>query len=261
MRNRIRIAAVGIAAAILLSAAGCATSGIFETAQTAQPGKFHLGGAVTPFHVISVADNGYGYSDEREAYGLFFPCASLFAKVGLSERSDLGTTWSFGNPALFDDMYLGAGWPLVPLVGLSWKYQFLRGSTDGAFLLNGSYYGMSRLSGEDYSLSYYTIAPRLIVSSEQEGSFPFMLNVGSSYTGVRSSSSGGSSESNNALTALAGAGLPYRLGTDRTVRIMPELQVSIPLSTNDEPWEGPGLDAFVASIGVSIAYVGRAAGE
>jgi len=252
MRDQVRIAALGAAVAMFLSVAGCATFGVFETAQTAPPGRFHLGGAVTPLHIVSVTNNGYGYSTERSAYTLFFPCATLFAKVGLSDRVDLGTTWSFGNPALFEGIDLGTTWPFGPQVGLNGKFQFLRGSTDGALLLSGSYYG---IAGEDYSLSYYSIGPRLLVSSEQEGSFHYMLNVGASYTGVRAGDGYGS-EDDGALTALAGAGLPFRLGTDRTVRIMPELQVSIPLSTSDETWSGPSLDAFVASIGVSIGYVG-----
>jgi hypothetical protein len=256
MRNQVRIAALQAAVVVLLSVAGCATFGVFETAQTAPPGGVQVGGAITPLNVVSTqgSEYGYGYPTGSSVYSYFGPFASLFAKVGVSERLDLGTTWTFGTATPFQGTDLGYSSLLGPAVGLNGKYQFLRGATDGALLLSGSYYGVA---GEGTSVAYYSIGPRFLFSSERQGSFPYLLNVGANYGGFSSDYDyEGSSTSGGALTALAGAGLPFRLGTDRSVRIMPELQLSIPLS-KDEAWSELGLpDAFVTSIGVSLGYVG-----
>ncbi len=258
MRDQIRIAALRAAVAVLLSVTGCATFGVFETAQTAPRGGVQVGGAITPLNVVSV-DNVdiYGYETGSSVYSLWVPFASLFAKVGVSEKVDLGMTWTFGTQALSLGDYPGYGSVLGPQVGLNGKYQFQSGTTDGALLLNTSYYSYS---GEGSSASYYSIGPRLLFSREQQGSFPYMLNVGASYAGVHSG--GGSYSSGGvALTALAGAGLPFRVGTERSVRIMPELQFSIPVS-KDQAWSDLGmLDAFITSIGVSLGYVGAERSE
>ena len=259
MRDRIRIAALRAAVAVLLSVTGCATFGVFETAQTAPKGGVQVGGAITPINVVSIDNvDYYGYDQTGSSvYSLFVPFASLFAKVGLSEKIDLGTTWTFGTEALSLGEYLGYTPSFGPQVGLNGKYQFQSGATDGALLLSTSYYS---ISGEGYDASYYSIGPRLLFSREQKGSFPYMLNVGASLAGMHSGGEGGSGSA-GALTALAGAGLPFRLGTDRSVRIMPELQFSIPVS-KDEAWNDLGMpDAFITSIGVSLGYVGAERSE
>jgi hypothetical protein len=258
MRKQIRIAALGGVAAVLLSVTGCATFGVFETAQTAPPGGVQVGGAITPLNIVSTeGSDGYGHPTESDLYSLFIPFASLFAKVGVSDRVDLGATWTFGNAALFLGSYGGYSSALGPQVGLNGKYQFLRGATDGALLLSGSYYG---IASEGYSVSYYSIGPRFLFSSERQGSFPYMLNVGASYAGMHSDGEG-SPGGGGAFAALTGAGLPFRLGTNRNVRIMPELQLSIPLSS-EESWSEIGFpDAFVASFGVSLGYVGAERSE
>jgi hypothetical protein len=230
MGDRARRVVLGAAVAAVLLLTGCATFGTFETAQTAAPGQFQFGGALTPAHIIS---------SEGSNGTLFFPFPTLFSKVGVSERVDLGATWSFG-----------------PGVGVNGKYQFLSGPTDGALWLGGSYYGIS-VSGTGFGV--YSIGPRLFLSSEREGSFPYMVNFGATYAGA-TASSGGNSASGGTLAALLGAGLPFRLGAGRDSRIMPELQVSIPVMSTYEAGEGSNttalLEGFVASIGVCFGYVG-----
>jgi len=230
MADRVLRAVLGAAVAAVVLLTGCATFGTFETAQTAAPGQFQFGGALTPVHIIS---------SEGSNGTVFFPFPTLFTKVGVSEQVDLGATWSFG-----------------PGVALNGKYQFMSGPMDGALWLGGSYYGIS-ISGTGFGV--YSIGPRLFLSSEREGSFPYMVNFGATYAGA-SASSEGSSVSGGTLSALLGAGLPFRLGGGRDSRIMPELQVSIPVMSTYEAGEGSNstalLEGFVASIGICFGYVG-----
>ncbi len=230
MHVSIRVAALGAALAAVILMTGCATLGTFETARTAEPGQFQFGGAVTPVHVLS---------SEATSGVLFFPFPAIYAKVGVSQGLDLGAVWSFG-----------------PGVGLNAKYQFLRGPLDGAILVGGSYYGMS-MGGTGFGM--YFLNSRFFLSSEQQGSFPFMANAGVNYGGA-SASGGGATASGGTLSAVAGAGLPFRIGGSRSGRIMPELQVSVPVMTTFSSGEETNttamLEGFIASIGVCFGYVG-----
>ena len=232
MHDRIRIVLLGTVLASFALVAGCATFGIFETAQTAPSGRFQAGAAVTPF--IFVVGEG-------SAGALFYPLPTLFAKIGLSDNSDLGATWS-GGPGL----------------GLNYKYRFGRGRTESALRLNGSFYGVF-IDGAGAAV--YSFGPRLLFSDERQGSFPWMLNFGAEYLGATAGGDGSSADA-GALIALAGVGLPFRVGASRGVRIMPELQLSFPLGamTSGSGAVSPTLlgEGFVAMLGISAAFVGAA---
>ncbi len=230
MHTSIRVAALGAALASVILMTGCATLGSFETARTAEPGQFQFGGAVTPVHFIG---------SEEASGALFFPFPALYTRVGVAPGFDLGAVWSFG-----------------PGVGLNAKYQFLKGPLDAALYIGGSYYGMS-IGGAGFGM--YSVSPRFFLSSESRGSFPFMVNAGVNYGGA-SASGGGSTVSGGTLSVVAGGGLPFRIGGSRSGRIMPELQVSVPVmstfTSGEESNTTAMLEGFVASIGVCFGSVG-----
>ncbi len=228
MSHRWRLISVALIATVLMT--GCMTTGLYETARTAPPGRFQGGGALTPVH-ITVTDNGVA--------GGFLPLPELFAKIGLGPGFDIGARWAFG-----------------PGMALNAKAQFLKGPLDGAIYLSGSFYGFF---GGGVGFGTYSLSPRLILSSEKRGGFPFAINGGISYIGAIAGGDG-STASGGTLAAVAGAGLPFRLGGTRSARIMPELAISFPIfSTFEYGGEGisyGGIEGFYTSFGISFGHVG-----
>lgn len=222
-------AAAVLSVAVLL--AGCVTTGLYETARTTPPGQWQIGGCVTPIHMAFTEDG---------VAGRFLPIPELYARVGLSDNFDLGARWSFG-----------------PGIQLNGKGRISKGAVDVAMHGATSFYGFF-MSG--YGFGLYTLTPRLVVSQENAGSFPFAINAGVSYTGLFAGGDG-EGTSGGTLGAVTGIGLPFRLGISRSLLIMPELAVSVPLFSSVE-YEGEqeiitGLDQFGLSLGASVGYAGR----
>lgn len=210
---------------------GCATFGTNETARTIPPGKFAFGGAVTPVFVARG-------TDERTSF-IFFPFPELYGKLGVSDKFEVGMRWGFGPGATF-----------------TCKYWFARGMLDAAFAGYGSFYGMS--DGR-FMYGVYSISPRVILSNEAKGSFPYAVNTGIQFAGVTAGEIG-STVSGSALSVVAGAGLPFRLGSERSLRVMPELSLSLPLLTTLDLGSYGGssqslLGSFTVCVGIGLGSV------
>jgi len=210
---------------------GCATFGTYETAQTAPPGRFLLGGAITAMHY---------YSTEGSSAALFFPFPEISAKLGVSPTLELGARWAFG-----------------PGMTFTGKYQFLKGKLDGAVSLYGSFYGIA-VSGA--SIGFYGLSPRVIFSSEEPGSMPYAFNLGANLQGVAAGAEG-TTVSGSAIGLAAGAGLPFRVGAARSARVMPEISLNAPLTSSFKVEEQTGsqslLGNFTVSLGVGFGAVGH----
>ncbi len=228
MRTVLRSTAVAAVAMVLL--AGCFAPGLYETARTAPPGEFQMGGALTPVNV-AFTDSGVGV--------LLIPFPELSAKIGIAPGFDLGAKWAFG-----------------PGLGLNGKVQFLKGAMDGAFYCSGSFYGM--FFG-DAGFGMYSLSPRLILSSETRGKFPFAINAGVGYSGIIAGA-GGETASGSSLAAAAGFGLPFRFGKNRSARVIPELSLSVPIFSSYEAGGETGIgmdvDALMLSAGIGFGAVG-----
>lgn len=215
---------------------GCATFGTYETARVAPRGTFQGGGAITPVHITTTVDIWTG---QKTLGFLFFPIPELSGKIGVSDNFELGARWAFG-----------------PGLTATGKYQFLRGPIDGAVSFYGTLYGYS-LGG--VTLGYYTLEPRFIVSNESPETFPYSVNAGINWTAIFSGA-GGQSASAGVLSAVAGVGLPFRLGATRSFRIMPELSLILPLVGSVEAGEASGsvglLGNFAMSFGVGFGSAG-----
>jgi hypothetical protein len=229
MRERLTIVVAPLLAVALIS--GCYTFGISETARTTPQGGFQFTGTLTPYH-LSVAPEG-------GAAQVLFVFPELKAKFGLADRVDMGIYWAFG-----------------PGLGLNVKTQFAEGPVDAAVLLGGSLYG---LGIADAFFGIYDVSPRVIVSSERAGSFPFCLNAGVKYLGIAAGAEG-ETATGGVLSCVGGVGLPFRFGNTRSIRLMPEVSLSIPvLSTYMAGGEGETdflYEGFTASLGFCIGYVG-----
>jgi hypothetical protein len=192
---------------------GCISFTNFETAQTAAPGRFQFGGSFSPIVILS-SETGGG--------SVILPFADLSAKIGLTDRFDIGARWvlPFG-------MYLNT------------KYQFLKNNIDGALFVEGSYYGAV---GED-NTAYYTVTPAIIFSREKPGQFPFSILLGLFNQGTGST---------NTSAIKANLGFPFRIGAQHSIRVMPEIGI---LRTFGEEitgiWENQGSTIFQLGVGFS----------
>lgn len=229
MRECLPIIVAALLTAVMLP--GCFTFGISETARTTPQGGFQVIGSLTPYHLSVVPD--------EEAAQVFFPLPELKAKFGLGDRVDMGVSWAFG-----------------PGLGLNVKSQFVEGPVDAAVHLGGSLYGMGLA---DVFFGVYEASPRIIVSSERAGSFPFCLNAGVKYQGIVAGAEG-ETATGGVLSGVGGGGLPFRFGNARAIRLMPEVSISVPVLANYAAEEESGTDfifeGFTASLGFSIGYVG-----
>jgi len=220
VRNRAGLIGAAVVAFILVS--GCATFGTYETAQTTPKGRLAFGGAITPLHV---------YGGGGEAGMLFFPLPELSGKLGVSDNFELGARWGFG-----------------PGMTFTGKYCFSRGSMDAAFATYGSLYGLAA-GGAGFAI--YNLTPRVILSSEAEGSFPFSVNAGLGFSGVFAGAENGT-VSGSAFSAVGGFGLPFRVGGRRSTRIMPEFSISLPIISSFESDETSGSEALLGNFSVSV---------
>ena len=197
LRALVRLSVVLTSACLL---AGCVSLGLHETARTTPTGKFEFGGIVTPIIVLFAEDEGAG---------VVFPIPEMYARLGLSDNSDLGFRWAFG-----------------PGVGVDYKHRLASGGVDVAARLGGSFYGLF-FGGE--GVGYYSLSPRIIFSKEPVSGTPWAFNAGLDYIGVFGSGMDGSS---GGSLLRAGFGLPFR-AFESKVRIMPEISIILPLATGD----------------------------
>jgi len=223
LRTLVHLSAV-LACACLLT--GCYTMGLHETARTAPPGAFEGGGILTPVFVS--LDSGAGGI-------VVFPYPELYGKVGLSDNFDLGIRWAFG-----------------PGLGVDGKYRFVSKGVEVAARLGTSFYGFY---GSGIGIGYYTLSPRVVVSQEPESGLPWAFNAGVDYFGMFASVEQEGAGA-GMLSLRAGAGLPFRVV--RSLRIMPEVDVSVPLVGSFSPGGGieflPGGGAIL-TLGISIGRV------
>ncbi len=230
MKSFLRSVLFAAVASIPMS--GCITLGLYETARTAAPGQFQFGGWVSPMHVVVAEDGGTA----------FFPFPGLYAKLGVSPGFDIGATWAMG-----------------PGLGLNGKLQFAQGLVDAAFQLGGSFYGFFGF-GSGGGVGFYSLSPRLVVSSEEEGRFPIAVNGGVHYIGMTAGDPEYSSNA-GAMLLAGGLGFPLRLGQDRSIRVMPQFDVNVPLFGTADYGEGYEtydiFDGALISLGISAAYVGK----
>ncbi len=184
--KKIFIKSAAILAGSLLLFINCFTVTNFETAQTAGSGNFEFGGSFSPVMMLA---------NQSGSNAVILPFADISAKLGITDRFDIGARW-----ALPFGIYANT------------KYQFLRNGIDGALFLEGSYFGP--LTGSD--AGFYTINPAVIFSREQEGTFPFSVLLGFFTIGIGSE---------NTTALKANIGFPFRIGNNRSVRIMPEIGI------------------------------------
>lgn len=222
---------IGLLVTVVLAAAllpGCMGTMLYETARTTPPGKAQFGGSLTPVHIVATGD-GIG--------GTFIPLPDLFVKLGVAPGFDLGARWAFG-----------------PGITVNGKAQFMRGKVDGAFHLAGNFTGIF-VGGGGFGAA--TLAPRVILSSEPPGGFPFAANAGLSYTGVFAGGDG-ETASGGTLGAVAGFGLPFRLGAKKTLVLQPEVGVGIPIlagaSYSGETEFIEALNALSINAGINFGY-------
>ncbi|MEO0075245.1 MAG: hypothetical protein ABIK31_03960 [candidate division WOR-3 bacterium] len=216
------IKAIMLFALILLLS--CTTFTSYQTAQTTSPNQLKIGGAITPVFI--------GISGGAGAY--FVPIPEIEAKLGVSDNLDFGARWSFG-----------------PGVALNTKYQFLKNNFDGAIFLEGSFYGLMS-HGEGFG--FYSFKPTLLFSREKAGMTPFSFGIGLYHFGVITGDATGG------FTSLCGhVGIPYRIGANRNIRIMPELTFLVPLFSNYHSNNQSGfttsLDALAITFGIGVANV------
>ena len=210
---------------------GCISLGLHDTARTAPPGQFEYGGIVD----LSCAPA------EEDVPAQAWPWPGLYARVGLSDKSDLGLRWTFD-----------------PGIGVDGKYRLASGGVDVAVRLGASAhyypYGLFLFEMTSDDVGLFSLSPRVIVSSEPESGLPWTVNAGVDYNGAFGRYGSG------VLNLRAGAGLPFLAGS---TRITPEVGVSLPLSTDSDHFEGaPGFsDQAVMTLGVSVGSVAAAEDE
>jgi len=209
-----------VAAVVILGA--CATFGTYETAQTTARGKFGFGGAITPVHVSG---------DTNGISSQLLPLPEISGKLGVSDNFELGARWGFG-----------------PGMTLTGKYCFRRGPLDAALVTYGSLYGMAM---EGVSLWIYGVNPRVIVSREAADVFPFSASAGLGFSGVGAGVEG-QTASGSVLSAVAGFGLPFRVGEQRDVRFMPEVSLSLPIVSSFQAGGSTGTTSLLGSYSMSL---------
>ncbi len=227
LRILVRLSVILSSACLL---AGCATFGLHQTARTTPPGKFEYGGIVTPV-LIPIIPQSDAYASWPVGY---FPIPELYARMGLSDNSDLGFRWSFG-----------------PGMGVDYKFRMASGGVDVAGMLGGSFYGLF-MSGS--GVGVYSFYPRLILSREGKPGTPWAFNAGFDYLGGFTTDTYGGGSGLGILSLRAGFGLPFR--AFESVRIMPELSVNFPVTAGSD---GTGIDIpqgnGLLTLGVSVGSI------
>ena len=213
---------------------GCITMGLHETARTTPKGKVECGVIAAPLIVVQGTE-----STVEEWPVIVMPYSELSANIGLSDNSDIGFRWAF-NPG----------------IGINGKYRLACGGVDVAARLGASfyYYPFGLLSaGNDWTC--YSLSPRIVVSREPESGLGWAFNAGLDYYGM-SLIAGAEEITGRELVFLgAGAGLPFR--PFKSVRLMPEVDVSLPLQGSVDyeggTWFLPGMYHYPRlSLGISL---------
>jgi hypothetical protein len=191
MKPRARIAFFRprlLAAAWLAGLCGCYTLGIQETARTAPPGRREFGGGVT---VVPVPPDQAGESGPSVVP---FPYARC--QFGVACDFELGLVWTFGTG-----------------LGASAKWRLQRRPVEVAVAVRATGFVLARYPFP--SMVAWGVHPRLILSDESAGAFPYCLSAGVDMWGEASSGN---------WTGLSiGLGIPLRAGSRRQLRIMPEV--------------------------------------
>jgi len=180
----------------------------FETAQTAPHKEIQFGGSLAPYYFSISQEDGFS--------NVFWPTTRLTAKYGITKNFDVGVGTLF------------AYW--IPGVIVNTKYQFLSGNLDGSFFLDGSYYGFDiDLFNERIKYKISNIKPTLIFSREKAHQFPFSLAIGMHYwlVGAHSETEQVSSSITSFITNI---GFPIRFGASRSLKIMPEIGLWLPIT-------------------------------
>jgi len=231
VRTPVRLSVVVLSVCLL---GGCVTMGLHETARTTPPRQIECGCIAAPLIVF----RGTESSVERWPV-IVMPYSELCASVGLSDNSDIGFRYAF-NPGM----------------GINGKYRLVSRGVDIAARLGASlyYYPLGLLSaGTDWVC--YSLSPRVVVSREPEFGLGWAFNAGLDYYGMFCT--GGDEEGTGRRVLFLGAGAGLPLCTFRSVRIMPEVDVLLPLlgSTDYEggTWFLPGMYHYPRlSLGISL---------
>jgi hypothetical protein len=100
-----------------------------------------------------------------------------------------------------------------------------------------------------------------VYSTEEEGAFPYEASLGLGMAGAFGSVLG-MTVSTTTLTAVAGFGMPFRLGASRGFRLTPEMSARIPFLTS---YQGGGygnssarVSQLTINIGVGFSSVAQA---
>ncbi|UCG42535.1 MAG: hypothetical protein JSU73_11805 [candidate division WOR-3 bacterium] len=177
-----------LAAAWLAALCGCYTLGIQETARTTPPGRREFGGGVT---VVPVPPD---QAEESDPPVVPFPYARC--QFGVAEDLELGLVWTFG-----------------PGLGASAKWRLQRGPVELAVSARATGFVLPRYPFR--SMVSWGVHPRVVLSSETAGASPYCLSAGVDMWGEAGSGS---------WTGLSvGLGIPFRAGSRRQLRVMPEL--------------------------------------
>ncbi|MEO0074252.1 MAG: hypothetical protein ABIK43_06315, partial [candidate division WOR-3 bacterium] len=154
--------ALWLAICMMLIFPGCATFlGTYDTARVAPKGEFQIGAAVTPVNIYTTQEPGV---NTRTFGFLLFPFPEVNARVGISDRTELGFRWGLG-----------------PGLTATSKYQLARGRTDAAISLNGSYY---RYGAGNEAFGYYGLESRVMMSRECPDALPYSASAGVSLLGI-----------------------------------------------------------------------------
>jgi hypothetical protein len=229
-----------LVSAVVLS--GCMSSGLYETARCAPPGRTEHTFAVETGAVLRARSGLIGGFEQS-----FTPTPLYTLRLGLFRNCDLG-------------LRLG-----LCAAGLSAKYTFWDGEPAIAFVADasGSFFfsmGVGATTGA-------ALAGRLLVSSEPKP-VGYAVSLGVGYhqkdIGVELGSS-----LERSWDILASGGLPIALG--ERVRVMPVLSVGVPAWTRftESGWEGdssyvydnPDIRRLSVSLGVSLSLLAPASEE
>lgn len=221
-----RMAARLLPAMVLILGGGCASIGLFETARTCDAGRAELTLSYSPVSV------------NAPSFALF-PLFKPTVRYGVLDGLDIGVSLP----------------GLAPAIGVSGKKMFLRNDgLDGAAYLGTEFY---LLSSDMYETSYLSglVNPRVVLSREQEGTFPFAANAGLSLFWLFDA---GSTDvaAGSALWVNAGAGLPIRLGERREYRILPAFEVAVPVYVRIYEEGMPRTGRISLSIGIGGSLTG-----
>lgn len=179
----------------------------FETAQSTRANSLALGSSLSPGYFSMTQEDGFHLG--------LWPMSRLTLKYGMTDDFDIGL-----------GTYL-AFW--IPGVILNAKYQFLKNDIDGAFFIDNTYYAFNLTnSGEHYQYKIYNLRPNFIISQESKGKFPYSIALGLHYWLVNSQHTE-NSNSSSMISLTTNFGLPLRFGHNRSLKIMPEIGLWVPI--------------------------------